>query len=234
VGDVTAGEAFAAARRYFGEIPAQPPAAPPADVPLAPLSQKICAEDQSAVPAEALYAMWRMPDAGTAECDAAQVAFQVLGGGAGSRLYKRLARRLSLAQSLYADLQRLIGGNSVGLVVIRAHDGASLGAIETVLDEELELLATEGLGDEELERALAQLESEWLSRTSTYAGRADELSRLTCLLGDPGLAATSVDRLRSVSAAQVRAVAESWLRPHQRVQLTYPHASNGSATEAAR
>ncbi len=238
VGDVTAGTAFAAARRYFGEIPAQPLATSPADVSLAPLSRQVGAEDFSEVPAEALYAIWRMPSDGSAACDAAQVAFQVLGGGAGSRLYKRLARRLSLAQSLYADLQRLVGGNSVGLVVIRAHDGASLGEIQTVLDEELELLATEGLGDEELERALAQLESEWLSRTSTYAGRADELSRLTCLLGDPGLAATSVERLRSVSAAQVRAVAEHWLRPHQRVQLTYRHASpapgTAPATEAAR
>ena len=53
------------------------------------------------------------------------------------------------------------------------------------------------------------------------AGRADELCRYAVLFGDPQLAFTAADRLLSISAEEVRAVAAARLRPDNRAVLAY-------------
>ena len=74
---------------------------------------------------------------------------------------------------------------------------------------------------EELERAQAQLEREWLDRLTTVGGRADELCRYAVLFGDPRLALTAVDRALEVTGDEVRAIAADRLRPDNRAVLVY-------------
>lgn len=93
--------------------------------------------------------------------------------------------------------------------------------IEAAIDEELARFAEEGPTAEEMERAQAQLEREWLDRLGTVAGRADELCRFAVLFGDPQLALTAVQRVLEVTPEEVREIAQARLRPDNRAVLVY-------------
>jgi zinc protease len=227
-GDVFPGDALDLAATYFGAVAvassavATDAAAAPAGVPgLAPLALQARAEVRSSVPAEALYCAWRMPPDGTEDYDAASIALIILAGGTSSRLRERLSRHSRLARSVTATQDPLTAGTSAAFVVVHANQDASLADIETVLDAELERFAGSGPDEAELDRAVAQAERAWLESTAKLDGLAYQLSRAACLFGTADRVAGTVTRLRSVTAHRVQSVAQAWLRPDQRVQLTY-------------
>ena len=166
-------------------------------------------------------AAYRMPRDGTRECDAADLALTILGGGMASRLYNRLVRRDRTAVTAGFGLLRLAGAPSVGFLDVKTSGGAEIPQIEAAVDEELARLGAEAPAAEEMERAQAQLEREWLDRLGTVAGRADELCRYAVLFGDPQLAFTAVSRILGVTAQEVQAVAAARLRPDNRAVLVY-------------
>lgn len=113
---------------------------------------------------------------------------------------------------------------------MKTSGGVEVAQIETAVDEELARFAADGPTPEEMERAQAQLEREWLDRLGTVAGRADELCRYAVLFGDPQLALTAVQRVLDVTAEEVRAAARAQLRPDNRAVLVYePVEPSGAA-----
>src|SRR5690606_9973132 len=93
--------------------------------------------------------------------------------------------------------------------------------IGAAVDEELARFAEQGPTPEEMERAQAQLEREWLDRLATVGGRADELCRYAVLFGDPQLALTAVRRVLDITPEEARAAAAARLRPDNRAVLVY-------------
>ena len=173
------------------------------------------------------------PRDGTPECDAAELALTVLGRGMSSRLYNRLVRRDRTAIAADFGLLRLTGAPSLGWLDVKAAGGAGLGQIGAAVDEELARLGAEAPTAEEMERAQALLEREWLDRLGTVIGRANELCRYAMLFGDPRLAFTAVDRISGVTAEQVRAVAAARLRPDNRAVLAYEPVTPGDRAAVA-
>ncbi|MFJ1866303.1 M16 family metallopeptidase [Streptomyces sp. NPDC088097] len=234
VGDIDPVRTLAWVEKYFGTIPAHDGKQPPRDGSLpevmgAQLREEIVEE----VPARALMAAYRLPHDGTRECDAADVALTVLGGGESSRLHNRLVRRDQSAVAAGFGMLRLAGAPSLGWLDVKTSSGVEVPAIEAAVDEELARFAAEGPTAEEMERAQAQLEREWLDRLSTVAGRADELCRFAVLFGDPQLALTAVGRVLDVTAEEVQAVAAARLRPDNRAVLVYePVAAEDTDTDS--
>jgi predicted Zn-dependent peptidase len=235
VGDIDPEQALAWVKKYFGSIPSYDGKVPPRDGTLPDvigeeIREEICEE----VPARALMAAYRLPHDGTRECDAADLALTVLGGGMSSRLYNRLVRRDRTAIAASFGLLRLTGAPSLGWLDVKTSSGAEIPQIEAAIDEELARLAGAAPSAEEMERAQAQLEREWLDRLGTVAGRADELCRYAVQFGNPQLAFTAVDRILDVTAEEVRAVAAARLRPDNRAVLVYePVTSEDTAATAA-
>lgn len=221
VGDVEPDEAVRRVERYFARVPGLTPPPQPAAVPLGPLPAPARLVLDETVPSASLYSMWRTAPDGTPGADAADIALEILGGGNASRLVTRLIRRDQLARGVHAGLSRFVRADSSATVVVRARADADIAKLEASLDEELALLAGEGPTDEELRRAIAMKEREWLDETSDYAGRADQLSQFATLFGDPGLAATATARLREVTAAQVQQAAQE-LRAEHAARVIYP------------
>lgn len=168
-----------------------------------------------------MMAAYRLPADGTRECDAADLALTVLGGGESSRLFNRLVRHDRTAVAAGFGLLRLAGAPSLGWLDVKTSGDVEVPVIESAVDEELARFAQEGPTAEEMERAQAQLEREWLDRLGTVAGRADELCRYAVLFGDPQLAFTAVQRVLDVTAEEVKAVAQARLRPDNRAVLVY-------------
>ena len=222
VGDIDPEQTRRWVEKYFGSIPPSDGKVPPRDGALPDIiGAEYRAEIREEVPARALMAAYRMPPDGTRDCDAAELALTVLGEGMSSRLYNRLVRRDRTAVTAGVGLMRLAGAPSLGWLDVKASSGAGIPQIEAAIDEELARLGAEAPGAEEMDRAQALVEREWLDRLGTVAGRADELCRYALLFGDPQLAFTAVNRLLEVTAEQVRAVAAARLRPDNRVVLAY-------------
>ena len=98
VGDVDEEDAHAAAARYFGPIPANRDIRQPAPDPVAPIiGGEIRETVPDNVPLARVHFVFRCPPFGTAEYDALEVASQLLSGGRGSRLYRRLVREKRIA-----------------------------------------------------------------------------------------------------------------------------------------
>ncbi|MEU9983487.1 pitrilysin family protein [Streptomyces sp. NPDC050856] len=222
VGDIDPEQTLAWIEKYFGSIPSHEGKQPPRDGSLPDvIGEELRHVVEEEVPARALMAAYRLPHDGTRECDAADLALTVLGGGESSRLHNRLVRRDRTAVAAGFGLLRLAGAPSMGWLDVKTSGGVEVPDIEAAVDEELARFAAEGPTPEEMERAQAQLEREWLDRLGTVAGRADELCRYAVLFGDPQLALTAVERVLDVTAEEVRAVAEARLRPDNRAVLVY-------------
>ncbi|MEV0259788.1 pitrilysin family protein [Streptomyces sp. NPDC050617] len=222
VGDIDSEQTLAWIEKYFGTIPSHDGKQPPRDGTLpdtigTELRQVVEAE----VPARALMSAYRLPHDGTREADAADLALTVLGGGESSRIHNRLVRRDRTAVAAGFGMLRLAGAPSLGWLDVKTSGGVEVPAIEAAVDEELARFAAEGPTPEEMERAQAQLEREWLDRLATVGGRADELARFAVLFGDPQLALSAVGRVLDVTAEEVRAVAAARLHPDNRAVLVY-------------
>jgi predicted Zn-dependent peptidase len=222
VGDIDPEQTLVWVDRYFGSIPADPGKIAPRDGTLPDIIGAELRETvREEVPARALMAAYRLPPDGTRECDAADLAVTALGSGMSSRLYNRLVRRDQTAISADFGILRLVGAPSLGWLDVKAASGAEFAQIDSAIDEELARLGADGPSAEEMERAQARLEREWLDRLGTVAGRADELCRYAVLFGDPQLAFTAIGRILDVTGTEVRAVAAARLRPDNRAVLQY-------------
>jgi predicted Zn-dependent peptidase len=222
VGDIDPERTLAWVEKYFGTIPSHDGKQPPSDGSLPDvIGEQLREEVREEVPARALMAAYRLPQDGTREADAADLALTVLGGGESSRLHNRLVRRDRSAVTAGFGLLRLAGAPSLGWLDVKTSGGVEVPDIESAVDEELARFAAEGPTPEEMERAQAQLEREWLDRLATVSGRADELCRFAVLFGDPQLALTAVHRVLDISAEEVQAVAAATLRPDNRAVLVY-------------
>ncbi|MFD1832175.1 MULTISPECIES: M16 family metallopeptidase [Streptomyces] len=222
VGDIDPERTLAWVEKYFGSIPSHDGKRPPRDGTLPDvIGEEVRQVLHEEVPSRALMAAYRLPHDGTREADAADVALTVLGGGESSRLHNRLVRRDRTAVTAGFGMLRLAGAPSMGWLDVKTSGDAEIAAIEAAVDEELARFAAEGPTEEEMERAQALLEREWLDRLATVGGRADELCRYAVLFGDPQLALTAVERVLQVTADEVREVAAARLRPDNRAVLVY-------------
>ncbi|MFD7986657.1 M16 family metallopeptidase [Kitasatospora indigofera] len=234
VGDIDPEQTVAWIEKYFGTIPAHDGKQPPRD---GSLPDTIGAETRELVeedvPSRALMAAYRLPHDGTREADAADLALTILGSGESSRLYNRLVRRDRTAVVAGFGLLRLAGAPSLGWLDVKTSGEATIAQIESAVDEELARFAAEGPTAEELERAQAQIEREWLDRLTTVAGRADELCRYAVLFGDPKLLNDALPKVLDITAEEVKAIAGVRLRPDNRAVLVYEPTDDTDDTAAA-
>ncbi|MET8540736.1 pitrilysin family protein [Kitasatospora sp. NPDC004799] len=222
VGDIDPEQTIAWVEKYFGSIPAHDGKQPPRSGELPEnIGREIREEIHEDVPSRALMAAYRLPHDGTREADAADLALTILGSGESSRLYNRLVRRDRTAVAAGFGLLRLAGAPSLGWLDVKTSGDATLEQIGTAVDEELARFAAEGPTAEELERAQAQIEREWLDRLTTVAGRADELCRYAVLFGDPKLLNDALPKVLDVTAEEVQAVAKARIHPDNRAVLVY-------------
>jgi predicted Zn-dependent peptidase len=232
VGDCDEGQARAWVERYFGAIPANP-AIPPLSVPALPASlggeRREVVPDR--VPLPRVYVGFRAPVFGEPALDALDVASQILAGGKGSRLYKRLVREERIAQDVSLFALGFVGGASICAGWATARPDVPIERVEAALLEELDRVAAEPVSDDELARALALVETDELSALQRVEERADRLSMYATLFDDPDLVNRMLGRYLAVTPEAIRSVAATTFAPSERLVLTYVPA--GEPAEAA-
>jgi predicted Zn-dependent peptidase len=235
VGDVDPGQARTWVERYFGPIPANP--ALPAGLPDMTLPPTIGGEIREVVPDRVPLPriIWgfRAPLFGDERLDALDVAGQILAGGKGSRLHRRLVREERLAQDVSLFSMPLIAGGSLAAGWATARPGVDLERLEATYWEELARIARECVTEDELARAKALIEADELGALMRVEERADRLSMFATLLDDPGMVNRMLPRYLAVTAEQIRDVCAAVFVPENRLVLTYVPATAVDAGEAA-
>jgi zinc protease len=222
VGDVDRAEVRHSVERYFGSIPANPSIPPLGDLSLPPnLGAEIRETVYDRVPLPRIYIGFRAPVYGDPRLDALEVAGQILAGGKGSRLYRRLVRDERIAQDVALFTLGFIGGASIvaGWATVRPE--VTVERVESALHEELERFAVEPVSADELARAFALIESDELGALQRVEERADRLSMYATLFDDPSLINEMLRRYLAVTPESILEVAASTFRPDNRLVLTY-------------
>jgi predicted Zn-dependent peptidase len=233
---VETGHVLEAAERFFGRIPRNPDIPALGDLTLPPTlggERRETVFDK--VPLPRVHVGFRAPVFGDPRLDALDLAGQILAGGKGSRLNRRLVREERIAQDTALFTLGFIGGGSVTAGWATVRPGVSVDRVERALIEELERLATELVSEDELARAKALTEADELGALQRVEERADRLSMYATLFDDPDLINRMLTRYLAVSAEQIRSVAADVFRSDNRIVLTYlpelPPAETAAATE---
>lgn len=217
-GDVDREEVLALARKYFGAIPRGPAIeVPTATQPRMTRDTLVLLEDRVQLPR--VYYAFHTTRAWTSDDAALQVAAQILTGSKNSRLTKRLEYDDQSATRVFAfaDHKRMAGDFQV---IATAKPGVALPVLQQAIDEELRRLAAEGPTEREMEQARNVIESEFLSSVQTVFGKADQLNEYYFETGDPDAFQRDLDRLKAVTADDVRrAVAEYLVGPRAIVSV---------------
>ena len=173
------------------------------------------------MPLERIHVGYRSPAYGTRAFDALEVATQILAGGRGSRLHKRLVREEQMAQDVALFALPLVAGSSIAAGWVTMRPDADAGTAEAILDEELRRMTREPVTDDEIVRAHALIESAELSALSRMDEVADRLSMYSTYFDRPELINEQLGRYLEVDAESVRDVCADVFATDARAVLTY-------------
>jgi zinc protease len=223
VGDVDAGHIRATVEKYFGGIPANP--ALPAKLADMTIPEKLGRETREVIPDRVplprIHWGFRGPLFGEKRLDALDLAGQILAGGKGSRLHRRLVREELLAQDVGVFSMGLVAGASLTIGMATARPGVDLVELETAFWEELEKMGREPVSDDELARAKALTEADELGALQRVDEKADRLSMYATLFDAPEMINDILPRYLSTTAEEIQAVCRDVFTADNRVILTY-------------
>jgi zinc protease len=221
-GDFDSAEVLASIDACFGAIPRGAGVPPLPPMTLSPTFGgwlRDTVEDDVALPR--LFLACRIPPFGTAEWYAASLLSAVLGSQRGSRLYRSLVREQQLAADATAFTYDLSKGSDLLVLDVTARPGFSADQLEAAVAAELDRIVTDGVRPAELSRALALLETEFLSAVQSAQDRADRLSMYATYFDDPGRINGELARYEGVSLDALNAFARARLGPDNRASLSY-------------
>lgn len=172
------------------------------------------------VPLPAVALLWQGPRADSRDAAALHVASALLSAGDSSRLNEALVYRAQSAQAAAfgADLNADAGLLTAYAIAADRHAPAQL---ERALLAEVERLATQRIGGDELEKVRTQLVTQELAERQTPHGRAQNVGWAVIQRGDPRAADRELAELQAVRAADVQRVLREWVLSRPRVVLEY-------------
>jgi zinc protease len=214
VGAVDPGEVLRVAGATLGALPRSGSGRlpPPPVVALRPVRQETVRPGAQAQ----LGLAWQAPRLDHADTPALDLLMSILGRTKASRLVASLRERQGIVSSINSGLSAMEGA---GLVMITAQLGVEqLPRAEAEIVGEIRRVRDGGVTSTELKRAITAAEVDHEFATETAEGRARAYGQAETIWRlEEEL--VYVDRIRSVTAAQVQAVARRYLDPERYVRI---------------
>ena len=225
VGAVDSKEILEAARRAFGRLPRTGGGRLPP--PTVASNERFPRIEMARPSAQAYLGLaWPGPKLDHADTPAVDLLISILGQGRTSRLTESLRERLGLVNSIASGYSALESG---GVVTVTTQlEPASLARAEAEILAQVRKLRVEGVTEDERERALTAAEARREFQRETAEGRAFALGYAEIIWRvEEELA--YLDRLRSVTAEQLRAAARRYLDPDRFARVIFVPAGQGDA-----
>jgi len=226
-GDFDPAEARALVEQFFGPIPrgAGKPPLPPMDLPEHFGSwERLVVPDAVMLPR--LFLGFRAPVFGSDAHFVATVLAAILGTGKGSRFQRALVRDREVASEASAFTFDLAKGADLMIADVTARPGISAGVLEVEVVREVDRMRADGVTEDEVQRAVALLETTLVSSLQSAGDRADKLSMFATYFNDPSLVNEQTERYQRVTAEQVTTLARDLLGEDNRVSLVYVPANS--------
>src|SRR5262249_4769654 len=231
VGDFDPAQAKAWVAKYFGDIPQGKPLPRPSVAPVKLDAEKrLVYEDRVQLPR--LYIQW--PTVGVKHEDdkVLDVVAAILSGRRTARLTKALVYGTPAAANVAAcqNANEDVGEFQVTVV---PRPGHSLTELEAAVDAIIQRFAAEGPTAEEMQKATAGAELSFLNSLQSNLGKANQLIDGAVFHGDPGYFKTDYQKRLSVTAADVKRVANTYLTSGRVVLSVVPKGKKDQASKPA-
>ena len=231
VGDFDPAEAKRHIAKYFGGLPkGRPFTRPAAKPPTLTTEKRMVFEDRVQIPR--LYMAW--PTVGVKENDsyALSVLGSILTGSRTARLTKALVYDRQSAASVGASQS---SSEQLGdfTMVMTPRPGHTLTQLEASADSVISRLKFEGPTADEMARALAGIEFGFVSGLQSNLGKAEILNSGSVYFNDPGFYRTNYAKVKGVTAADVKRVANTYLGQGRVVLSIVPEGKSDLAAKPA-
>lgn len=162
-----------------------------------------------------LFAGWHTPPTGHADGEALDVASQILSGGRSSRLYRSLVYEEEKALYAYGGYMEF---KDAGMfyAIAGARPGVPLEEVESLFMAEIAGVSTDGVSQEEVDRAKRQMEVGLVSGLSTNHALASRIGREIVAFGRVRPLQERIDAIRAVTVDDVQRVVRTYLQPESR------------------
>lgn len=210
-GDVNADEVFEKVKKYFGEIPASAPITKQGEwISKMIGTHTVIAQDRVAQPL--LQKTWNVPAWGTKEAAYLDLLSTILTNGASSRLYKRLITDEQLCTEVfsYTNEQEIGQQFQIGALL---NDEKDLDKVNSIINEELMKVFSEGISEKELHLAKTNYFSSFIKSLELIGGdgKSDILAQNEVFGGSPDYYKTYQDYIRNASIGDIKLSAKNWL-----------------------
>ena len=209
VGDVQTPAVLARIREVFGGIPRGP--APPAVTAVEPpqIGERRVIVRKAGAQLPIVSIAYHVPNHASPDAPALELLSTILSEGRASRLYRKLVYEKRLALGAGGDYSYASVDPNLFWFYATPLPGHTAEALERALLDEIELLKSEPVPDEELARAKNQIEASFVWRQDSVHSRASGLVRFE-MLGSWRLLDRFVPMIRAVTAADIQRVARAY------------------------
>lgn len=221
-GDFDPGEARRLIEKHFGPIARGKGKPALDDMSLPPVFgqwKREVVPDDVALPR--LFLAFRSAVFGSDEYYAASVCGAIIGLRNGSRLRRRLVRERQVAAEAGAYTYDLSKGADLLVVDVTARPNIGAEQLEQEVAYEIDAILRDGVEDAEVQRAIALIQTMFVTSMQEAGERADRLSMFATYFRNPELINQEVDRYRAVTTDRVNAFIKARLGENNRASLLY-------------
>jgi zinc protease len=230
VGDFNPADAKRWITKYFGDLPRAKTVARPLARPGAlTRERRLVFEDRVQVPR--LYIAWPTVGYKSDDNNVLDALSSILAGSRTARLTKALVYdRQSAANADATQQTREDVGEYV--ITLTPRPGHTLTELEASTDSVIERLKHEGPTAEEVTRALAGIEFAFVSNLESNLGKGLLLSSGQAYFGDPAHYRVDYAKIKAITAADIKRVANTYLGPGRVVLSVVPEGKTDQASKA--
>lgn len=172
------------------------------------------------VPFPAVAITYLGPKSDDADIPALRIADKILSGGESSRLYQSLVYKQAIAQEASFNIDNRVDRGLLYLMAI-ASESRTPEELEKSLMAELKTIQDGGVTAKELEKARNQLITEAVRNRQNNDGKAIAIERAVAYQHDPKAVNQDIQRLQTVTAADVQRVMRKYFNDNNRTVIYY-------------
>lgn len=206
--------------KYFGGIPSGEHEIVRPDVIEPPLNGEVRDTVYDNIQLPLVLHAYRIPERTSEDYYALDMLSTLLATGESSRLYKELVDNQKVAINMGA-FQFALEDPGLYIAYGISNAGVSGDSLEYAMQQELNLVKEELIGEKEFQKLRNQVESQFVAGNSTVAGIAGSLADYYLFNGNTNLINTELERYLAVTREDIKRVANKYLNKDNRVVLYY-------------
>ncbi|MFH0894362.1 MAG: pitrilysin family protein [Bacteroidota bacterium] len=219
-GDFDMAKAKEMIKKYYGDIPRGKAKIVRPTVVEPPQIKEVRDTVLDNIQLPAVIMAYHMPAQGTDDSYAMQMLTTLLSDGESSRMYKTIVDQQQKAMYVGA-FPLALEDPGLFLVFGIVNMGIAPLDLENAITAEIEKVQKEELGDREFEKLRNKMENDFVTQNSSMSGIAENLANYYMYFKNTNLINTEIEKYMKVTKADIKRVANTYLKKENRVVLYY-------------